>query len=219
MPRRAGAWSPAVTHPASADGTAQAGSAPPGAAPPEALYVHVPFCVSLCPYCDFVVFAGAEARGPGNRIRAFVDALRVELALRADGLDARWGPPGTAARPVLGSLYLGGGTPSLLEAGDVAALVDLVRARYGLAADAEVTLEANPGPDERGDPRALREAGVTRLSCGAQALDDATLQGPWPAASRRRRRRRRRRRAGGGHRPRSAWTSCTTSRAARSRAG
>ena len=149
---------------------------PPRPAPPEALYVHVPFCVSICPYCDFVVVAGSEARGPANRVGAFLDALRAELSLRADGLDARWGPPGTPSRPALGSLYLGGGTPSLLPADAVAALVDLVRRRFGLAADAEVTLEANPGPDERGDPRALRDAGVTRLSCGAQALDDATLR-------------------------------------------
>jgi putative oxygen-independent coproporphyrinogen III oxidase len=148
----------------------------PQPAPPEALYVHVPFCVSICPYCDFVVVAGSEARGPGNRIGAFLEALRVELSLRADALDARWGSPGTTGRPRLGSLYLGGGTPSLLPPEAVAALVDLVRIRYGLAHGAEVTLEANPGPDERGDPRALRDAGVTRLSCGAQALDDGSLR-------------------------------------------
>jgi oxygen-independent coproporphyrinogen-3 oxidase len=165
-----------VTPPASADPASQAGPTPLAPAPPEALYVHVPFCVSLCPYCDFVVLAGSDARGPGNRVRAFLEAVRVELELRADGLDTRWGGPGTAHRPVLGSLYLGGGTPSLLEAADIAALVDLVRRRFGLAPDAEVTLEANPGPDERGDPAALRQAGITRLSCGAQALDDGTLR-------------------------------------------
>lgn len=146
------------------------------AAPPEALYVHVPFCVSLCPYCDFVVVAGAAARGPENRIAAFLVALRRELELRADALDARWGRLGSPARPMLRSLYLGGGTPSLLPAADVAGVIELVRARYGLATDAEVTLEANPGPDERGDAVALRAAGITRLSLGAQALDDGTLR-------------------------------------------
>ena len=160
----------------------QAAPAPPvilGApSPPAALYVHVPFCVSHCPYCDFVVVAGREARGPANRIAAFVGALRVELELRADALDARFGPPaeGTGTRPPLGSLYLGGGTPSLLPPDTIASIFELVRDRYGLAADAEVTLEVNPGPDERGDAPAQRGAGVTRLSIGAQSLDAAELR-------------------------------------------
>ncbi len=152
---------------------------PPASRPPEALYVHVPFCVSLCPYCDFVVVAGAATRGPRNQVAAFLAALRRELELRADALDARWGRvPGGArtARPPLASLYFGGGTPSLLPADEIAGIVELVRARYGLSADAEVTLEANPGPDERGDARPLAAAGVTRISFGAQALDDATLR-------------------------------------------
>ena len=143
-----------------------------GAAPPVGLYVHIPFCVSLCPYCDFVVVAGAAARGPRSRVAAFVEALAVELALRADALDATFG----AERPPLASVYLGGGTPSLLPAETVARLLDLIRRRFGIAADAEVTLEANPGPEERGDPRALRAAGVTRLSIGAQAMSATGLR-------------------------------------------
>ena len=143
-------------------------------APPVALYVHVPFCVSHCPYCDFVVVAGREARGPANRIDAFVEALQTELALRADALDARWGVPGE--RPPLATLYLGGGTPSLLRATTIGRLISLVRARFGLAPDAEITLEVNPGPDERGDPRGQRDAGVTRLSIGAQSFDDRELR-------------------------------------------
>lgn len=148
------------------------------AAPPVALYLHVPFCVSQCPYCDFVVVAGREARGPVNRIGAFVAALRVELDLRADALDARFGRPGAGAgaRPRLQSLYLGGGTPSLLPAGTIASIVELVRDRYGLAAGAEVTLEVNPGPDERGDASAQRAAGVTRVSIGAQSLNATELR-------------------------------------------
>jgi oxygen-independent coproporphyrinogen III oxidase len=142
------------------------------AAPPVALYVHIPFCVSLCPYCDFVVVAGAAARGPRSRVAAFVEALAVELALRADALDATFG----IERPPLASVYLGGGTPSLLPAETVARLLDLIRRRFGIAAGAEVTLEANPGPDERGDPGALRAAGVTRLSIGAQAMSATGLR-------------------------------------------
>lgn len=148
--------------------------APAEAAPPVALYVHVPFCVSLCPYCDFVVYAGSAARGPRNRVPAFVSALETELHLRADALDERFGPP--PQRPALASLYLGGGTPSLLPIDAIASIVGLVKERYGVVDDAEVTLEANPGPEERGDAGALRAAGVTRLSFGAQSLDPAELR-------------------------------------------
>ena len=153
-----------------------------GKASPVGLYVHVPFCVSHCPYCDFVVVAGREARGPANRIELFVAALQAELALRADALDARWGTPGAVTadrdpRPALTTLYFGGGTPSLLPATTIARLIELVRARFGLAPDAEVTLEANPGSDERGDLAALRAAGVSRLSIGAQSMDPAELRG------------------------------------------
>jgi putative oxygen-independent coproporphyrinogen III oxidase len=146
------------------------------AGPPAGLYVHVPFCVSHCPYCDFVVVAGRDARGAANRIGGFLEALEAELALRADALDQRWGRPGTAARPPLDTLYLGGGTPSLLPAPAVSDLIGIVRERFELAGDAEVTLEANPGPDERGDAGALREAGVTRLSIGAQSMDAGELR-------------------------------------------
>ena len=146
------------------------------ARPPEALYLHIPFCVSLCPYCDFVVIAGSAARGPRSRIGQFLDALLVELELRAGALDAAFGPPGAAGRPRLRSVYLGGGTPSLLPADEVARIVERVRQRFGLAEDAEVTLEANPGPDERGDPLAFGRAGVTRISFGAQSFDDTELR-------------------------------------------
>jgi oxygen-independent coproporphyrinogen-3 oxidase len=146
----------------------------PGEAPPQALYVHVPFCVSHCPYCDFVVLAGREARGPSNRIATFVAALETELRIRADALGARWGAPVT--RPALDSLYLGGGTPSLLPSATVARLIGLVRDRFGLGDGAEITIESNPGPDERGDALALRDAGVTRLSIGAQSFDQGELR-------------------------------------------
>jgi oxygen-independent coproporphyrinogen-3 oxidase len=140
--------------------------------PPVALYVHIPFCVSLCPYCDFVVYAGAAARGPKARVDAVVAAIDAELDLRADGLDDVFG----RVRPSLETVYLGGGTPSLLPSAVVAALLAKIRDRFGIAPDAEITLEANPGPDERGDAGALRAAGLTRLSIGAQALSDAALR-------------------------------------------
>ena len=146
------------------------------AAPPVALYLHDPFCVSICPYCDFVVVAGAAARGPANRIGAFSAAIVAELELRADALDAAFGAPGSAGRPALDTVYLGGGTPSLLDPSQLAAILGIVRGRYGVARDAEITLEANPGPDERGDPVTFVEAGITRISFGAQSLDAGELR-------------------------------------------
>ncbi len=145
-----------------------------GARPPVALYLHVPFCFSICPYCDFVVYSGASARGPGNRIAALVEALRRELGLRADAADAAFGTAGR--RPPLRSVYLGGGTPSLLGPAQVDSLLRLIADRFGTDADAEVTLEANPGRGELGDLSGFRAAGVTRLSVGAQSLEAGELR-------------------------------------------
>ena len=141
---------------------------------------------------------------PGST--TFLIALRAEIALRADALDAAF----DADRPPLQTVYFGGGTPSLLSADALAALVALIRERFGIADGAEITLEANPGPDERGDPAGIAAAGVTRLSLGAQSFDGEEL-----------RRLGRRHRAGdvadavaGARAPgsgRSAWTCCTTS--------
>ncbi len=139
---------------------------------PVGLYVHVPFCVSLCPYCDFPVVTGRATRGPGSRIPRFVAALHVELDLRADALDASVG----TRRPPLKTVYLGGGTPSLLGPAAVGAFLGHVARRYGIAVDAEITLEANPGSGERGDLVGFRAAGVTRLSLGAQSLQPAELR-------------------------------------------
>jgi oxygen-independent coproporphyrinogen-3 oxidase len=133
---------------------------------PVALYVHVPFCLSICPYCDFVVFGGGDAKGPTNRIPATVDALATEIALRA------------ADHPTdpLRSVYFGGGTPSLLSAKQLAYLLDTVQRTFALAADAEITLECNPGPADRGDLAGFRAAGVNRLSIGAQSFDAVELR-------------------------------------------
>ena len=139
--------------------------------PPVGLYVHVPFCVSLCPYCDFVVLTGRAAVGPSNRMAELVSALHVELDLRADLAEAAF-----SQRAPLTSVYLGGGTPSLLSAVQVGALLDHVARRFGIGDQAEVTLEANPGPTELGDLDGFRAAGVTRLSLGAQSLQPTELR-------------------------------------------
>ena len=168
--------------------------------PPVALYVHLPFCIARCPYCDFTVYAGGAARGPRARTERLYEAVGRELGLRADALDRKFGrvgvggaaesaglgdvargsidagPAAPAARPPLRTVYFGGGTPSLVPAEWLERLMAIVRARYGLAPAAEVTLEANPGIDERGDLAAFRRAGVTRVSFGAQSLDAAELK-------------------------------------------
>lgn len=131
---------------------------------PVALYVHFPFCVSVCPYCDFVVYGGKDARGPQNRIADLVDALAVEIGLRA--------VPGAN----LGSVYFGGGTPSLMSAAQVERLLAAADAAFGLQPDAEITIEANPGGGERGDLAGFRAAGVNRLSVGAQSFNATELK-------------------------------------------
>ena len=145
--------------------------------PPIALYVHLPFCVARCPYCDFVVYAGGEARGPRARTERLYEAIRRELELRADILDERFGRPdsGGPRRP-LASVYFGGGTPSLVPEEWFQRLMATIRERFAVTPDAEVTLEANPGPDERGDPAAFARAGVNRVSFGAQSLDAGELR-------------------------------------------
>ena len=128
-----------------------------------ALYIHFPFCVSVCPYCDFVVYGGRAARGPENRVAALVDALVTEIEMR-----------GRAAR--LGSVYIGGGTPSLMTAGQVARLLEATESAFGIAPDAEITLEVNPGGGDRGDMAGFAAAGVNRLSIGAQSLNEDELK-------------------------------------------
>ena len=118
--------------------------------------------LTLTPYTS--VMAGVP-------IEAFVEALLAELTLRADACDAAFGP----SREPLRTVYLGGGTPTLLPPTSIGAILDLVRARFGIASDAEVTIEANPGPDERGSASALAASGVNRLSMGAQSFDPALL--------------------------------------------
>ncbi len=132
-----------------------------GSLPPLALYVHLPWCVRKCPYCDFNSY---EARG-GLPEDAYVDALLRDL----DGEIAL-----AAGRPLV-SVFLGGGTPSLFSGDAIARLLDGVRARLPLAPDAEITLEANPGAVEAARFAAYREAGVNRLSIGIQSFRDPML--------------------------------------------
>ena len=142
---------------------------------PEGLYIHIPFCISKCPYCDFVVYAGAAARGSRSLVGVFMAALHSELDLRADEVDRRW-PASGLGRSQLGSVYLGGGTPSLLTPHQVGELLAHADRRLGIAAGAEITVEADPGPEDRGDLVGFGAAGVTRVSIGAQSLDERELR-------------------------------------------
>ena len=128
---------------------------------PRAAYLHVPFCRTKCLYCDFNTYAGKE-----RLIGEYVAALAGEIARRA----------GEAAGQPLRSVYFGGGTPSLLAAAQVRRLLDTLRRTCGVAPDAEVTLEANPGTFGAAYLEALAAGGVTRLSLGVQSLDDETLR-------------------------------------------
>lgn len=119
-----------------------------------------------------MVYAGAAARGPRARVQAFVEALLAEVSLRADACDAAFG----GGREPLRSVYLGGGTPTLLPSASIAAILDRVRSRFGIADGAEVTIEANPGRDERGDAMTLASSGINRLSMGAQSFDPGELR-------------------------------------------
>ncbi len=130
--------------------------------PPLALYVHLPWCERKCPYCDFNSY---EPRS-GLPEQAYVQALLNDL-------DAETGL--TQGRRVI-SVFIGGGTPSLFSGEAIRTLLDGIRARIELAADVEITLEANPGSVEARRFAAFREAGVNRLSIGIQSFRDQQLR-------------------------------------------
>ena len=130
-------------------------------AEPLAVYIHWPFCRSKCPYCDF-----------NSHVRDGVEAARWTRALLGD-LEHQ--AELTAGRQV-GSVFFGGGTPSLMPAETVAVLLDGVRSHWAVAPDVEITLEANPNSAEADRFRAFAAAGVNRLSLGVQALDPAALR-------------------------------------------
>jgi putative oxygen-independent coproporphyrinogen III oxidase len=129
----------------------------PSAPPPLSLYVHLPWCVQKCPYCDF----NSHAAGLEMREDAYVDALIADLET---ALPLVWGRQ-------VGSIFFGGGTPSLFSVPAIDRLLTAIRMRLPLQAGAEVTLEANPGTVETEKFRGFRAAGVTRLSLGIQSFN------------------------------------------------
>lgn len=133
--------------------------------PPLSLYVHLPWCIKKCPYCDFNSheFRGDDARGTQD---AYIDALFADLEA---SLPLIWGR-------TVHTIFFGGGTPSLFSPEAMDRLVSGLRARLRLSADCEITLEANPGTFEKDRFKAFRQAGITRLSIGVQSFNDAHLK-------------------------------------------
>ena len=128
---------------------------------PLALYVHWPFCVSKCPYCDF-----------NSHVRESIDQAAWRDALLADLAHEAAAAPGRR----LGSIFFGGGTPSLMPPETVAALIEAAENHWGFAPGVEITLEANPSSVEAARFADLAAAGVNRVSLGLQSLDDAQLR-------------------------------------------
>jgi len=130
--------------------------------PPLSLYAHMPWCVRKCPYCDFNSHVAPEQLPQ----RSYVDALLEDLDHDL----------GLAGRRPLVSVFFGGGTPSLFSPDEIGHFLSGVRSRLACVADLEVTLEANPGTIEHGRFRGYRDAGVNRVSLGAQTFNDAQLK-------------------------------------------
>ena len=135
--------------------------------PPLGIYVHVPFCAARCGYCDFNTYTPSELAGSG----ASPDAL---AGSRAPGAGARCGGA-RGTRPV-DTVFVGGGTPSLLGAGPLAQVLGAIRATFGLAPGAEVTTEANPESTSPAFFAELAEAGFTRVSLGMQSAAPHVLR-------------------------------------------
>src|SRR5947209_19826232 len=121
------------------------------------IYVHIPFCQKHCPYCDFAVVEGMLHTAP-----AYVDALCAEI---------RQGAARHAPNPPVATIFLGGGTPSLLRASEIGRILETIGEVFTVQPGAEVTLEANPGPLRPRHLAGFRAAGVTRLSIGLQTFN------------------------------------------------
>ena len=128
---------------------------------PRGLYVHIPFCQTKCPYCDFNTYARIE-----DLVPRYVDALQTEISL--------WGA--LLSNPPLETVFFGGGTPSYLPTDRIVAILEAIRGSFRVTVNAEISLEANPGDLTPAKLHALRRVGVNRLSIGVQSLDDKLLE-------------------------------------------
>ncbi|HUS15578.1 MAG TPA: radical SAM family heme chaperone HemW [Chloroflexia bacterium] len=141
------------------------------------IYLHIPFCESKCVYCDFNSYAGLDALHAG-----FVDAICADIARGVERerlTDLAPAPAGTrdaAEVGVVETIFLGGGTPSVLPPAAIGRILETVARHYDVAADAEISMEANPGTISEANFRGYRAAGINRLSMGVQSFNDAHLQ-------------------------------------------
>ena len=133
---------------------------------PLALYIHWPFCLAKCPYCDFNSHEFREGADPVSTQDAYINALFSDLEA---SLPLIWGRS-------IQTVFLGGGTPSLFSPEAIDRLISGIRARVRLAPQAEITMEANPGTFEKDRFKAFHQAGITRLSIGVQSFDNVHLK-------------------------------------------
>lgn len=152
-----------MNHPRDISHYMRAGTLQLAALPPLSLYVHLPWCIKKCPYCDFNSHEMAGDQAPQD------DYLAALVADLDAALPLVWGRP-------VHSIFIGGGTPSLFDPASIDCLLADLRSRLKLQPDCEITLEANPGTFEKDRFRAFRKAGVTRLSLGVQSFDDQALK-------------------------------------------
>ena len=131
-------------------------------AAPFGVYIHWPFCLSKCPYCDF----NSHVRQAGIDESRYLKAFAAEIAATAERVPGR----------TVSTIFFGGGTPSLMRPETVGAILDAIGRHWAIAPDVEITLEANPSSVEAGRFRGYRAAGVNRVSLGMQSLDDAVLK-------------------------------------------
>ncbi|MGC8834630.1 MAG: radical SAM family heme chaperone HemW [Armatimonadota bacterium] len=127
------------------------------------IYIHIPFCMRKCPYCDFNSYTAA-----GRDIDAYVQALLLEMRLVKNSLSHNL--------PTFGSVYFGGGTPTVLPASNLISILDSIRSFFPISSDAEITVEANPGTVSPESLAQLRSAGFNRLSLGVQSLENRFLR-------------------------------------------
>ncbi|MBE9486207.1 MAG: radical SAM protein, partial [Chloroflexi bacterium] len=128
----------------------------------SSLYLHIPFCSSKCPYCDFFSQAGSQ-----KQLDEYVELLNLNIRILQQKFPHN---------PPLETIFFGGGTPSLLSAEQIGSLLKNIKGTFDIDKNAEITLEANPGTVDLDQLRGYRQAGVNRLSLGIQSLNDQHLQ-------------------------------------------
>ena len=136
--------------------------------PPLSLYVHIPWCIKKCPYCDFNShqIKGGDASGQGFDEKRYLEALKLDLQ---SVLPKVWGRR-------IHTIFIGGGTPSLLSPAGLDQLLSDIRALLPVNADAEITMEANPGTFEIEKFKSFANSGVNRISLGIQSFNDEKLK-------------------------------------------